>query len=97
MINAKLIRVMTGEEVVAELVSETESDITIKNALVVIPQPQNVGFAPWATVISKEVRDITVSKSHVIYMVELDDSVKTKYNEIFGSKLVTPEEKKLII
>ena len=45
MINAKLIRVMTGEEVVAELVSETESDITIKNALVVIPQPQNVGFA----------------------------------------------------
>ena len=41
--------------------------------------------------------DITVSKSHVVYMVELDDSVKKKYNEIFGSKLVTPDEKKLII
>ena len=97
MINAKLIRVMTGEEVVAELVSETENDITIRNGLVVIPQAQNVGFAPWATVISKEDPEITVCKSHVIYMVELDDSVKKKYNEIFGSKLVTPDEKKLII
>jgi|TARA_B100000902_G_scaffold4038_1_gene5178 hypothetical protein len=97
MINAKLIRIMTGEEVVAELVSETEDSITIKNGLVVIPQAQNVGFAPWATVISKDNPEITVSKSHVIYMVEVDESVRTKYNEIFGSKLVTPEEKKLII
>jgi len=97
MINAKLIRIMTGEEVVAELVSETEDGITIKNGLVVIPQAQNVGFAPWATVISKENPEITVSKSHVIYMVEVDESVRIKYNEIFGSKLVTPDEKKLII
>jgi hypothetical protein len=97
MINAKLIRVMTGEEVVAELVSETEDSITIRNGLVVIPQPQNVGFAPWATVISKEDPEITVSKSHVIYIAELDQSVKNKYNELFGSKLVTPDEKKLII
>tara|TARA_B100001059_G_scaffold136616_1_gene136952 strand:- start:3149 stop:3442 length:294 start_codon:yes stop_codon:yes gene_type:complete len=97
MINAKLIRIMTGEEVVAELVSETEDSITIKNGLVVIPQAQNVGFAPWATVISKENPEITVSKSHVIYMVEVDESVRIKYNEIFGSKLVTPDEKKLII
>ncbi len=97
MINAKLIRIMTGEEVVAELVSETEDRITIKNGLVVIPQAQNVGFAPWATVISKENPEITVSKSHVIYMVEVDESVRIKYNEIFGSKLVTPDEKKLII
>jgi hypothetical protein len=88
---------MTGEEVVAELVSETEDGITIKNGLVVIPQAQNVGFAPWATVISKENPEITVSKSHVIYMVEVDESVRIKYNEIFGSKLVTPDEKKLII
>ena len=97
MINVKLIRIMTGEEVVAELVSETEDSITIKNGLVVIPQAQNVGFAPWATVISKENPEITVSKSHVIYMVEVDESVRIKYNEIFGSKLVTPDEKKLII
>ena len=97
MINVKLIRIMTGEEVVAELVSETEDRITIKNGLVVIPQAQNVGFAPWATVISKENPEITVSKSHVIYMVEVDESVRIKYNEIFGSKLVTPDEKKLII
>ena len=48
MIEIKLFRMATGEEVVAELVSEDETTVTIKNGLVVFPnQNQTVGFAPW--------------------------------------------------
>ena len=47
MIDVKLFRIITGEEVVAELVSETEDTVTVKNGLVVLPSAQNVGFAPW--------------------------------------------------
>ena len=50
--NVKLIRVVTGEEVIAEVLSETDDTITVKNGLVVLPSAQSVGFAPWATVIS---------------------------------------------
>ena len=52
--NVKLIRIITGEEVVAELVEESENEfITVRNGLVVLPQAQSVGFMPWAKVIDK--------------------------------------------
>ena len=65
MIDVKLFRIITGEEVVAELVSETEDTVTVKNGLVVLPSAQNVGFAPWATVIDREKPEITVSRNHI--------------------------------
>jgi len=97
MIDVKLLRITTGEEVVAELLSETEDTITVQNSLVVLPTNTGVGFAPWATVISKEKPELTVSKKHIVYMAEVQDDVAQKYNEMFGSKLVTPTPKKLIV
>ena len=97
MIDVKLFRIITGEEVVAELVSETEDTVTVKNGLVVLPSAQNVGFAPWATVINREKPEITVNRNHIVYIAELDSTIRNKYNEIYGNKLVTPEEKKLIL
>jgi membrane-anchored protein YejM (alkaline phosphatase superfamily) len=97
MINVKLLRITTGEEVIAELLSETEDTITVQNGLVVLPTNNGVGFAPWATVISKDNPEITVSKQHIVYIVELQEEVAQKYNEMFGSKLITPNDKKIII
>ena len=97
MIDVKLLRITTGEEVVAELLSETEETITIQNGLVVLPTNTGVGFAPWATVISKEHPEITMSKRHVVYVAEVQEDVCKKYNEMFGSKLITPDKKKLIV
>ena len=98
MINVKLFRISTGEEIVAELVSETDTSVVMKNGLVVLPTPQGgVGFAPWTPVISKDNPEIEVSKNFVVYIAEVDEQVKNKYNESYGSKLVTPGEKKLIL
>ena len=97
MIDVKLIRISTGEEIIAEVLSETDDTITVQNGLVVLPNAQGVGFAPWATVISKDEPEITVKKTHVVYVAEVQDDVAQKYNEMFGSKLVTPSPKKLIV
>lgn len=98
MINVKLFRISTGEEVVAELVSETDTSVVMKNGLVVLPTGQGgVGFAPWTPVIDKDNPEVEVSKNFVVYIAEVDSQVKNKYNEIYGSKLVTPSEKKLIL
>ena len=98
MINVKLFRIITGEEVVAELVSEDDNFITVKNGLVVLPTPNGtVGFAPWATVIDKSIPDLIVARNHVVYIAEVEEQVKNKYNELYGSKIVTPGEKKLIL
>ena len=97
MIDVKLLRIVTGEEVIAELLSETEETITVQNGLVVLPTNNGVGFAPWATVISKENPEITISKTHLVYVAEVQEDVCKKYNEMFGSKLITPDSKKLIV
>lgn len=97
MVDVKLLRIVTGEEVIAELLSETEETITVQNGLVVLPTNNGVGFAPWATVISKEDPEIAISKTHVVYVAEVQEDVCKKYNEMFGSKLITPNSKKLVL
>jgi hypothetical protein len=97
MIDVKLFRIATGEEV-AELVSQDDNFVTVKNGLVVLPSPDGrVGFAPWASVIDKTIPELIIAKNHIVYVAEVDPQIKKKYNEVYGSKLVTPEEKKLII
>ena len=93
----KLLRVITGEEIVAEIVEENAAEVTLKNALVVIPTQQSVGFAPWATVIDRENPEVTVSRTHIVYVANLDESIRNKYDEIYGSKIVKPEKKSLIL
>lgn len=97
MINVKLFRIVTGEEVIAEVISEDDNFVTIKNGLVVLPTGQSVGFAPWATVIDKDKPELIVSRNHIVYIAEVDSGVRNKYNEIYGSKLITPNDKKLVL
>ena len=97
MIDVKLFRITTGEEVVAELVSETDDTVTVQNGLVVLPNATGVGFAQWATVIDPDNPEVTMKQQHVVYVVGVQEDVAKKYNEMFGSKLVTPSSKKLIV
>ena len=93
--NVKLLRIVTGEEVIAELLSEDADSITVKNGLVVIPNAQSVGFAPWATVISKQKPEITVDRKFLVYMAECDADVVEKYESIFSP--IEKPSKKLIL
>ena len=95
--DCKLIRIVTGEEIIAEVLEETDDTITVQNGLVVLPTNNGVGFAPWATVISKEKPEVTMNRKHVVYVAEVQEDVVNKYSEMFGSKLKLPETKKLII
>lgn len=93
--DVKLLRIVTGEEVIAELLSEDENTITVKNGLVVMPNANGVGFAPWATVISKQKPEITLDRKFIVYMVECDVDVVDKYESIFSP--IEKPSKKLIL
>jgi hypothetical protein len=97
MIDVKLIRIVTGEEIIAEVLSETDDTITVQNGLVVLPNAQGVGFAQWATVINPDKPEVTMSRNHIVYIAEVQEDVSKKYNQMFGSKLITPDTKKLVI
>ena len=76
----KLFRIITGEEIIAEVVSENETTITVRNGLMVIPTAHNIGFAPWSTVVSREEPELEVSRAHIVYTAEVEHNVKEKYD-----------------
>ena len=94
--DVKLIRMISGEEIIAEVLDWKDGLVTVQNPLVVIPQQGQVGFMPWATVIDPERPEIGLDMKHVIYSVEVTPDVVSQYAKIFGSNIVLPE-KKLIV
>lgn len=93
--NVKLLRISTGEEIVAEIVEENDETITVRNGLVCVPQQQSVGFIPWATVVDKQEPEIAIGRQFIVYIAAVDPTVKNKYSEMFGG--ITTPEKKLIL
>ena len=93
----KLLRMQSGEEVVAEMVREGEYTYELSNPIVMVPgRDGNIGFAPWCPLVSKEVKTITVRASHVTYVTLPTEQVVENYLEIF-SPIITPNNKGLII
>ncbi|AOV60069.1 hypothetical protein P29A0810_133 [Synechococcus phage S-CAM8] len=97
MIDVKLIRLITGEEIIAEVVDWSNGILTIQNALVVIPQQGQVGFAPWATVIDPDVPEIGLDMKHIIYSVAVAPQVIEQYSKLFGGPDIITPNKQLIL
>lgn len=100
-INIKLIRILGSEEVLGEVVSETDTTLTVKNAvrIVVIPDAQNpktpqVGLAPFLQF--SEDKELTLSKSLIVTTATPLPDFVNQYNSLFGgiqipsSKIITP-------
>ena len=99
--NVKLIKFLGGEEIVAEVVSETENTLEVKNAvrIVVIPDQLNpkspqVGLAPYLQF--SDTRELSFNRNLVVTTaVPLTDFLN-QYNSLFGgiqipnSKIITP-------
>ena len=91
----KLIRMWSGEDVIADIVEETTDSIVITDPIVAVPsQTQgNIAFAPWSPLLQKD--KIEVTKKYLVYIGEPQAEIIEQYNTMFG-KLSTPT-KKLII
>lgn len=94
MSEVKCIKLLTGEEVIAEY-SKIGDSIKMVNPLRVSmvasmsgSQP-NFGFSPFPMVSND--KEITVHESHVIYICNPAEEFLVQYNEIF-SKIITPSK-----
>ena len=95
--NVKLIRMWSGEDVVADLVKETEDSITITNPIVAVPSGQGqLGFAPWSPLLEGRNVELEVTKKYVIYINMPQEQIVEQYNDMF-SPVATPPRKKLIL
>jgi hypothetical protein len=99
--NVTLIKFLGGEEVLAEVVTDSGTSISVKNAvrIVVIPDQLNpktpqVGLAPYLQF--SEDKDLTFNKSLIVTTATPVTEFVNQYNSLFGgiqlpsSKIITP-------
>jgi hypothetical protein len=90
----KVLKLVSGEEVVAEIVHHDESEIVIKNPLAIILQRGQqqgeigIGFVPFAPYAGRSAT-INIRKDKIVFEFEVDDEMRNQYNTIFGG-IVTP-------
>ena len=66
--NVKLMRMRSGEDVVADLIEESDTTVTVANPIVAIPNGQGtLGFAPWAPLLAGRNTPVTVPKDYLVY------------------------------
>tara|TARA_Y100001973_G_C5168924_1_gene317841 strand:+ start:1171 stop:1461 length:291 start_codon:yes stop_codon:yes gene_type:complete len=93
----KLIRMWTGEDVVADLVKETDDSVTIVNPIVAVPSGQgNIAFAPWSPILKGDNTQIEITKKYVVYISETQDEIIEQYNQMY-TPVAIPPKKKLIL
>jgi len=98
----KILKLNTGEEVLGEIESESETEFVLCNPVGVAivrgkdGQP-NVGFAPFPLhAEQKKDQTIAFSKKNIVYSYVPAKEFIDNYNQIFGSGIVLPN-KQLIV
>ena len=94
--NVKLIRMWSGEDVIADQVKDLEDKIVIRNPIVAIPAGSSqMGFAPWSPLLKDKNIDLEISKSYVVYISEAQDQIVEQYEQMFS--VIKAPSKKLIV
>ena len=76
----KLIRMWSGEDVVADIVEETTDSVVITDPIVAVPSPQqgNIAFAPWSPLLQKD--KIEITKNMLFILVILKSKLSNNIN-----------------
>ena len=98
--NVKLLRLTTGEDIVAEVTYSDESITTISKPFVLIPTAQNPGssaetklyFSPFIPYADDE--QMSIKESNIIIVNEPKPEIKENYLNYIGA--VVPVENKII-
>ena len=85
----------SGEDVITDIVEETNDYYVIENPIVAVPSPQEgrIAFAPWSPLLQKD--KIEVTRKYLVYIGDPQEEIIEQYKSMFG-KISTPT-KKLIL
>ena len=89
----KLVRMKTGEDVVADI-DENEEFLTLENPAVLIPmgepgEQMQMGFGPWVPF--NKSTTVEIPRSHVVFVADPADDLKDNYRQAFGSGIAIPQ------
>lgn len=96
----KIIKLVNGDELLADVINENIDPIIIKNPVRIIvmpnkidPKTPNIGFAPWAEF--SDDKTFTLDKAHIVAIMNPIKEFVNQYNSMFGG-LVLPTSNLLV-
>jgi hypothetical protein len=94
--NIQIVRLSTGEELMAE-VSQEGNTINLKNVGILIPTQQNsLGIAPFMAY-SEAKEGFDIQSNFIMFAVPPVQGLLDQYNEMFNpSKIITPDKKIIV-
>ena len=94
--NVKLIRMWSGEDVIADLIEEKEDSVVFCNPIVAVPtQNGQIGFAPWSPLLKGKGEELEITKTYIVYIADTQEQIEEQYNEMFS--VIKAPTKKLIM
>jgi len=94
--NVKLIRMWSGEDVIADLIEEKEDSVIFCNPIVAIPAGNGqMGFAPWSPLLKGKNEELEVTKKYVVYIADPQEQIVDNYKDMFS--VIKAPSKKLIV
>jgi len=94
--NVKLIRMWSGEDVIADLIEEKDDSIVIINPIVGVPTGNGqMGLAPWSPFLKGKGEELEVTKKYVVYIADPQEQIVDNYKDMFS--VIKAPSKKLIV
>ena len=94
--NVKLIRMWSGEDVIADLIEEKEESVVFCNPIVAVPTGNGqMGFAPWSPLLKEKGEKLEVTRKYIVYIADTQTEIVEQYEEMFS--LIKSPSKKIIM
>ena len=91
----KLVRLKSGEDIIADIMAESAEIVKIKNPAMLMPMSDGrgnqvqVGLAPWMPF--SEAKEFELPRDWVLLTTEPAQDIVNNYNQVFGSGIVVPK------
>lgn len=89
----KNVRLSNGEQLIVDLIEETDEYLLVCDALIAAPQNEGqLGFAPFCPLGDPDEKEVKILKQHVLYITKLIPDLEKQYCDTFG-KVSAPSKK----
>lgn len=93
----KLIRLRTGEELIAKIVSLGDTVVTMTNVTILLPtQSNSLALTPFMPYTKIDSTGVDIDMSDIMFTLDPVDDLLNRYKEIHGD-LITPPEKRIVL
>ncbi len=99
--NIKLVRLLSGEEVLAGVTTNDDGSFTLNSpAIVIIQRPppgaqeqrMQIGLIGWLPYTTADTTGVTVPANSILFQVDPEEGLKASYKEKFSAKgLIVPQ------